>query len=81
MQRTTGLFLIFVFGALISLTGCGKPMYVATLGARVYHVSDCEHVQKSLEKYGPIKRLNYHSECQRALSGRLPCPVCIAKSE
>lgn len=77
MQRTINLFLIFVFGALVSLTGCGKPMYVATLGARVYHVPDCEHVQRSLEKYGPIKRLNYYSECQRALSWRPPCPKCL----
>ncbi|KKK68216.1 hypothetical protein LCGC14_2946300 [marine sediment metagenome] len=70
--------LAFVFGILTSLSvmGCGKPMYVATLGADIYHIPDCKYVEQSLHKYGKIKRLNYHSNCHRTLSRRKPCPKC-----
>ena len=54
MKRTITLIGIFVF---LSITGCMKPKYVATLGADVYHVPDCQYVQNSLEEYGPIKKL------------------------
>ncbi len=75
MKRIT-IALLGVFVSL-SITGCMKPKYVATLGADVYHVPDCQYVQNSLEEYGPIKRLNYHTDLHKALSGRTPCPKCI----
>lgn len=72
------LFLAFSFGILcsLSLSGCGKPMYVATLGADVYHTPACKYAEQSLDKYGKIKRLNYYTDLHKDLSGRTPCPKC-----
>ena len=72
---------IALFCTLLILTvgtiGCMKPMYVATIGAGIYHMPDCQYVENSMEEYGPIKRLNYHSTLHKDLSGREPCPKCI----
>jgi hypothetical protein len=62
---------------LIGTFGCLKPKFVATLGSDIYHNPDCKYVQNSLDKYGTIKRLDYHFDLQKDLSGRKPCPKCI----
>lgn len=56
--------------------GC-TPLYVGTLGANVYHKPGCKYVEKSLDKYGKIKRIEYHTNLHKNLSGRKPCPMCI----
>lgn len=64
-----GMFII------VLSTGCVR--YVGTLGAGVYHVPDCKYAEQSLDKYGRIKRVNYHTTLHKDLSGRKPCPKCI----
>ena len=70
---TIRVFLLTVF---LGILGCATPKYVATLGASVYHTPDCKYAQQSLDKYGRIKRLDYHLDIQKDLSGRTPCPKC-----
>ncbi len=76
MQKIQKLTIVFLSMAIVLLmTGC-KPLYVGTMGADVYHMPDCKYAEQSLDKYGGIKRVNYHSTLHKNLSGRKPCPKC-----
>ncbi|MHA2279775.1 MAG: hypothetical protein ACXAC5_02610 [Promethearchaeota archaeon] len=82
LYRNSWVILAFAFGAIMgfmALSGCGKPLYVGTMGADVYHTPKCKYVQQSLEKHGAIKRVNYHTNLHRAMSGRKPCPKCVGE--
>jgi hypothetical protein len=76
-MKTKLIFVVVFLTTLFVAAGCASPKYVATLGAECYHKPDCKYVEKSLHKHGKIKRLNYHSEFHKDLSGRKPCPKCI----
>ena len=75
MQKFRLSLFIIAMGFLV-LSGCGKPLMVGTKGADVYHRPDCKFAEKSLEKYGDEKRLEYHNYWTVNLSGRKPCPKC-----
>jgi hypothetical protein len=68
-------FLVAIF-VLFVATGCGKPLFVATKGAKYYHKPDCVFAAKSLEKHGEQKRVNYHFNWTTKLSKRVPCKKC-----
>jgi len=77
MKIKIGSIILIAVTAVSLFTGCGKPLYVGTLGAEVYHSPDCKYAAQSLDKYGKIKRVNYHTTLHKDLSGRKPCPKCI----
>lgn len=77
MCKTKTVMTLVLGVFMLILAGCGKPLFVATMGAEVYHKPDCKYVANSLEKYGPIKRVNYYTILHKDLSGRKPCPKCI----
>jgi len=76
-MRNRTSFIVLAALAAVLLIGCGKPLYVGTMGAKVYHSPDCKYAEKSLDKYGHIKRVDYHTTLHKDLSGRKPCPKCV----
>ena len=78
IKRYIWTVLAFSLGVIVVfLAGCATPKFIGTLGAEVYHTPDCKYAEKSLDKYGRIKRVEYHSTFHKDLSGRKPCPRCI----